>query len=113
MHVWMPCHVLVCDMCHRMHNLAHRCPVRRFDSSLWIHPPFDVVLPAVPVHMLPACDVVCPHCHARSWPDEHISCCGKGRLTLPIDEAVPAEFQDVILSAHVRSHIRRCSAYDD
>ena len=101
----------MCELCHRVHNAAHRCPVVRFDPTPWTHPADGAIILAVPIHVLPAFDVVCPHCRARSCPDETINCCGRGRLTLPIGEDVPSEFQDVILSAHVRSNIRRCCMF--
>ena len=56
----------------------------------------------MPVHELPEFDVECPYCCARFWRDENISCCGGGRLQLPIDQEVPYALAEVILSAHVR-----------
>ena len=50
---------------------------------------------------------ICPHCGAKSWHGEHVDCCGGGRLQLPIADDVPQELADIILSAHVRQHIRR------
>ncbi len=73
--------------------------VNEDDASTWSLP--------VPVHELTAFDVVCPHCCARSWRDENMDCCGGGRLQLPLTDDVPRELSDIILSAHVRQHIRR------
>ena len=98
---------VVCASCSRRHNPAHRCPNFRLDASQWVRSDVDAVLPPVPVHLLPAFDDVCPHCSARFWPGENINCCGRGRLVLPFGDDVPAELSDVILSAHVRQHIRR------
>ena len=103
----MPLDVVLCELCHRFHDLSHRCAVRRFDASPWIHHHDSSVVLPVPVHELPAFDVICPHCNARSCRDEHMNCCGSGRVMLPIGDVVPAELQDVILSSHVRSNIRR------
>jgi hypothetical protein len=36
-----------------------------------------------------------------------MNCCGNGRLQLPLEDDVPVEVQQVILSSHVRQHIRR------
>jgi hypothetical protein len=50
---------------------------------------------------------VCAHCRARSWRGENINCCGGGRLQLPLEDDVPDELSQVILSSHVRQYIRR------
>ena len=104
----MPGIVSLCELCGCRHNVAHRCPVFRLDAAQWVHAD-DVSLWSVPVpvHELPAFDVVCPHCGAKSWHGEHVDCCGGGRLQLPIADDVPQELADIILSAHVRQHIRR------
>jgi hypothetical protein len=95
----------VCNVCGRRHNPAHRCPVVRLNPVLWLGelPPNR----PVPVHALPEFDVECPYCFARFWRNESISCCGEGRLQLPLDQAVPDALSEVILSSHVRSNIRR------
>jgi hypothetical protein len=98
----------LCAFCGNRHNPAHRCPVFRLDASVWVNSDDPAAWPRpVPVHQLLAFDVVCPHCRARSWRDEHVDCCGGGRLQLPMEDAVPPELTDVILSSHVRQHIRR------
>ena len=98
----------LCALCGNRHNSAHRCPVFRLDASVWVNSDDLAAWPSpVPVHQLLAFDVVCPHCRARSWRDEHVDCCGGGRLQLPMEDAVPPELTDVILSSHVRQHIRR------
>jgi hypothetical protein len=102
-----------CELCGRRHNIAHRCPVIRFDGSSWVHSDDASSWPVpVPVHELTAFDVVCPHCRARSWREEHVNCCGGGRLQLPFDDDVPLELAEVILSAHVRQHIRRYECHN-
>jgi hypothetical protein len=104
----MPDHVMLCELCGCRHNIAHRCPVFRLNAVEWVRAADASMWSApVPVHELPGFDVVCPHCGARSWRGEHIDCCGGGRLQLPIVDDVPPELADVILSAHVRQHIRR------
>jgi hypothetical protein len=97
-----------CELCGYRHNIAHRCPVYRFNAAAWVNVDDASMWPLpVPVHELPEMDVVCPHCRARSWRAENMDCCGGGRLQLPLADDVPAELSEVILSAHVRQHIRR------
>ena len=95
----------VCEVCGRRHNPAHRCPIVRLNPVLWLEAPFSNR--PVPVHELPQFDVECPYCCARFWRVESISCCGGGRLQLPLDQEVPDTLSEVILSAHVRANIRR------
>ena len=95
----------VCNVCGRRHNPAHRCPSIRLNPVLWLDA--AVLSRPVPVHELLEFDVECPYCSARFWRDENISCCGGGRLQLPLDQEVPDALSEVILSAHVRAHIRR------
>jgi hypothetical protein len=99
----------VCALCGFRHNVAHRCGVYRLNASAWVRAAdASAWSMAVPVHALEEFDVVCPHCRARSWRGENMDCCGGGRLQLPIaDDNVPAELADIILSSHVRQHIRR------
>ncbi len=99
---------MVCGLCGHRHNAAHRCPVFRLNPAVWVRSDDVNDWPyPVPVHVLSEFDVVCPHCRARSWREENINCCGQGLLQLPYEDNVPAELADVILSAHVRAHIRR------
>ena len=100
-----------CVACGRCHNPAHRCPIIRLDPAYWISGYADVVRRPVPVHQLTEFDVECPHCCARSWRGESINCCSGGRLQLFEDQQVPDELAEVILSAHVRAHIRRLSVW--
>ena len=58
-------------------------------------------------HSIGACDVVCGHCAARSWPGESISCCAHGELVLPDFPAAPADLAEIIYSSHVLQHIRQ------
>jgi hypothetical protein len=99
----------VCALCGCRHNIAHRCAVYRLNASAWVRAADASAWSlAVPVHALEEFDVVCPHCRARSWRGENMDCCGGGRLQLPIaDDNVPSEMADIILSSHVRQHIRR------
>ena len=97
----------VCVVCGHRHNPAHRCPIIRLNPALWLGSPVAVPGRPVPVHVLPEFDVECPHCCARFWRGETMDCCGGGRLQLPLDREVPADLAEVILSAHVRSNIRR------
>jgi hypothetical protein len=98
----------VCELCGCRHNVAHRCPVYRFNAAAWVNADDASTwsLP-VPVHELTEFDVVCPHCRARSWRAENMDCCGGGRLQLALADDVPRELSEIILSAHVRQHIRR------
>jgi hypothetical protein len=102
----MPVHD-ICELCGCRHNAAHRCPVHRLDTSIWVGTDCNAWPQPVPVHVLPEFDVVCPHCRARFWRGESIDCCGGGRLQLPLEDDVPTDIAEVILSAHVRAHIRR------
>ena len=97
----------ICVRCGRRHNDAHQCPVFRLNCNPWIGAAAGVDLPPVPIHLLADFDVVCPHCRSRSWRGENINCCGNGRLQLPLQDDVPDELQQVLLSSHVRLHIRR------
>ena len=58
-------------------------------------------------HSIGACDVVCGHCAARSWPGESMSCCAQGALVLPDFPAAPAELAAIIYSPHVKQFIRK------
>jgi hypothetical protein len=58
-------------------------------------------------HSLGDMSIVCPHCHSKSWPKEHINCCRGGDVVVEWDNDVPLELSRLILSAHVRSNIRR------
>jgi hypothetical protein len=100
----------VCVSCGGRHNPARRCRIISTDPNIWLLGLNAAVAVPFPVHELPEFDVVCPHCAARFWRDEVINCCGEGRLQLPLDHEVPDDVADVILSAHVRANIRRCSA---
>jgi len=97
-----------CALCGYRHNIAHRCPIFRLDAAQWVNTADTSTwrIP-VPVHQLAEFDVFCPHCCARSWRGEHVNCCGNGRLQLPLEDDIPEELSEVILSAHVRLHIRR------
>ena len=97
----------ICEQCGHRHNAAHQCPNYRLRCNRWVRANEGVALPPVPVHELSGISVVCPHCRSRSWRGEDMNCCGNGRLQLPLEDDVPAEVQQVILSAHVRQHIRR------
>ena len=97
----------VCNLCNHRHNVAHQCPVFRLRCNRWVAADDEDVLPPVPVHELSEFSIVCPHCRARSWRGENMNCCAGGRLQLPLHDDIPEEIQEVILSAHVRSHIRR------
>ncbi len=97
----------VCVVCGGRHNPARRCRVARTHPVRWSRGLNAAVAIPFPVHVLPEFDVVCPHCAARFWRDESISCCSGGRLQLPIDQEVPDVIAEVILSAHVRANIRR------
>jgi len=98
----------VCALCGNRHSIAHRCPVYRLDAAPWVNAAdASAWLLPVPVHMLGDFEVVCPHCGSRSWRNERIDCCGGGRLQLPLEDDVPGELANTILSAHVRQHIRR------
>ena len=97
----------VCDRCRRRHDPAHQCPIFRLPCDLWVRAADRADLPPVPVHELSEFNIVCPHCRSRSWRNESINCCADGRLQLPLEDDVPPELRQVILSAHVRSHIRR------
>jgi hypothetical protein len=97
-----------CELCGYRHNVAHRCPVYRLNADHWVNTvDASTWLLPVPVHELPEFDVVCAHCRARSWRGENINCCGGGRLQLPLEDDVPDELSQVILSSHVRQYIRR------
>lgn len=97
-----------CELCGYNHDMARRCPVYRFNAAVWVNSEDASTWPvAVPVHALSSFDVVCPHCRARSWRGEHVDCCGRGRLQLQFEDDVPIELAEVILSSHVRQHIRR------
>jgi hypothetical protein len=52
-------------------------------------------------------DHVCPHCLSRSLRGESINCCAHGGIVLPSFPDVPEEFSNLVLSAHVRSNIRK------
>lgn len=98
----------LCELCGNRHHIAHRCPLYRLNAAHWVNADDSSSwLWHVPVHELTEFDVICPHCHARSWRGETINCCGSGRLQLPIGDDVPSEVSEIILSAHVRQHIRR------
>ncbi len=97
----------VCDVCGHRHNAVHRCPIVRLNALPWLGGQVACCSGPVPVHELPEFDVECPHCCARFWRHENISCCGGGRLQLPLDQEVPHALTEVILSAHVRANIRR------
>ncbi len=97
----------VCGSCGFRHNVAHRCPVRRLDASMWLGSDVNAWPEPVPVHMLSEFNVVCPYCRARFWRGESIDCCGRGRLQLSFGDRVPDDIAEVIHSAHVRAHIRR------
>ena len=98
----------VCDLCGYRHGVASRCPVYSRNAYAWVDAVDASAWTApVPVHELTAFDVVCPHCRARSWREEHMDCCGGGRLQLQCEEEIPHELSEAILSSHVRQHIRR------
>ena len=104
----------VCELCGRRHSIAHRCPLYRLNATVWLNCEDASTWPVpVPVHELTAFDVVCPHCRARSWRGESIDCCGRGRLQLQFEDDVPNELVEVILSSHVRQHIRRHASFFD
>lgn len=99
---------MVCDLCGFRHNAAHRCPIFRLNSAVWTSSRDVNTWPQpVPVHTLTDFCVVCPHCRARSWREENIDCCGRGRLQLSFEDNVPSDLADIILSSHVKAHIRR------
>jgi hypothetical protein len=97
----------VCHACGGRHSPARRCRVVRTDPNVWLHGLQADAAISFPVHELPEFDIVCPHCAARFWRDEGINCCNGGRLQLPLDQEIPDDVAEVILSAHVRANIRR------
>jgi hypothetical protein len=50
--------------------------------------------------------ITCSHCAARFWIGEKINCCYQGSLLIP-EPVIPQDFQNLILSAEVRSQIRQ------
>lgn len=97
----------ICGHCGFRHDISRRCPVRRPDAFKWLGVDANTWQEPVPVHVLSEFNVVCPYCRARFWRGERIDCCGRGRLQLAFDDNVPDDIAEVILSAHVRAHIRR------
>ncbi len=64
-----------CLQCGQHHSNNRGCRVRAVPIA------YSAALTR-PVHVQPhsigACDVVCGHCAARSWPGENIRCCARG-----------------------------------
>lgn len=58
------------------------------------------------IHSVGEMSVNCPHCEARFWVGERINCCYQGSLLIP-QPNIPADIQQVILSAEVRANIRK------
>lgn len=104
----------VCRNCRQCHSASSGCrhsPAQYFtalrksmanfsnDVTNGVHTP-------VARHNLGDMNIVCPHCHARTWRNEKLNCCHGGDVVVPWDADVPQLLSSVILSAHVRQNIR-------
>jgi hypothetical protein len=102
----------VCSQCLQCHRPNQRvCSHFQMSHSRRVrarieHSDIIETVTRVPLHTLGDMNVQCPHCHARFWPRETINCCRHGGIVIPELNDVPAEMSDIILSAHVRQHIR-------
>lgn len=93
-----------CNRCGQLHSRNRGCRIRAVPvvyAAALMRP--DHVQP----HSIGSCDIVCPHCAARTWPGESISCCARGALVLPVFPAAPADFAALMYSSHVQQHIRQ------
>ena len=105
----------VCNHCDRVHPASSGCSKRPrsyftaahrsqviFEHSINV----DIAHLAVEKHYLGAMDVVCPHCRAKTWFREKLNCCHSGSIVFPDQGNVPPELSQLILSSHVRQHMR-------
>ncbi len=102
----------VCRQCHSATSGCRRTPahyftaLRKSTANFSNDVGFGVHIHIAPRHNLGDMDVVCPHCHSKSWRNEKLNCCHSGDVVVPWDADVPQELSDIILSAHVRQNIR-------
>ena len=102
----------VCSQCLQCHRPNQRvCAQLQMSSSRRLrarieHIVSDSSLPSIVPHSLGNMSEQCPHCRARFWPREKINCCRQGDVVIPELNEVPVAMADIILSAHVRQHIR-------
>lgn len=103
----------ICRLCRRSHPTSTRCRVnaqnftaRRRSEAVFCD---DIGIPdrAPPVlNTLGLMSFECPHCRARNWRGEKISCCLHGAIHVPLHDIVPVDLSLIILSPHVRQNIR-------
>jgi hypothetical protein len=91
-----------CALCSSVHDRGSPCRPHRADR---LRAAMNGSVPQV--QFLGDCDQVCPHCLARTWRSESMSCCAAGPIVLPNMPDVPEDFTDIMLTPHVRSHIRK------
>jgi hypothetical protein len=103
----------ICRLCRRSHPTGSRCrtnaqnfTARRRTEAIFCDDDgiFDRVPPEL--HTLGLMFFECPHCRARNWRGEKLSCCHHGAIHVPLFDIVPAELSLIILSSHVRQNIR-------
>ena len=105
----------VCKFCDRSHPPTIGCSKRprsyftaaHRSKALFEHSIGDNnVQHSVVQHYLGVMDVVCSHCRARTWIGEKLNCCRSGSIVFPVQGDVPPDLSNLILSSHVRQHMR-------
>ena len=107
----------VCSLCDRIHLPNAGCskrPRSYFTAALRSRALFEhsidvnvnIARQAVVQHFLGAMNVICPHCRSRTWFGEKMNCCHSGQIVVPVQDDVPQQLSDLILSSHVRQNMR-------
>jgi hypothetical protein len=103
----------ICRLCRRSHPSSRSCraSAHNFTARRRLQAIFcdDEVIAerALPErHFLGLMLLECPHCKAKSWRGEKLSCCHRGAVHLLLQDSAPPRMSALILSPHVRQNIR-------
>ncbi len=101
----------VCAQCNRCHSgkrcasMGNMTASRRSRARVANDVEISNIAPVIRHDLGDMC-VSCPHCLAKTFVGEKISCCNGGLIVIPELNVVPSALSDIILSAHVRQNIR-------
>lgn len=94
-----------CELCGIRHAVDRLCGSRRQVRyrGAAMRPGFRPELS----HSCGTMTCVCPHCDARFWKQENISCCNSGDISIPTEFNIRDDLRNLLETREVRDHIRQ------